>query len=88
MTTSYRLAATAGGGVEFANAEWNASRVALDTGGVVMQALALPFDEARAQYARGVKAGLIQRSMLAHRDFERWLGATERLLLGPWARRV
>ena len=52
------------------------------------QALAYPFDGVRAQYAYAVRAGLIRRSMLAHRDFERALGAVERLCLGPWARRV
>ncbi len=50
--------------------------------------LALPFDVARAQYAHGVQAGLIECSILASRDFERALGALERLTLGPLARRV
>ena len=51
-------------------------------------ALRLPFDAARAQYATGVQVGLIERSMLASRDFECALGALEQLSLGPLARRV
>jgi len=50
--------------------------------------LRLPFDAARAQYAQAVQVGLIERSMLASRDFERALDALERLSLGPLARRV
>jgi hypothetical protein len=53
------------------------------------QAIAgLPFDVAHTQYARAVRAGFIQRSMLASRDFALALGALERLTLGPLARRV
>jgi hypothetical protein len=53
------------------------------------QAIAgLPFDVARTQYARAVRAGFIQRSMLASRDVALALGALERLTLGPLARRV
>ncbi len=55
---------------------------------LVTQALALPFDLARSQYARAVRAGLIERSLLANAEFERTLGALERFALGPWARRV
>lgn len=50
--------------------------------------LRLPFDAAREQYAQGVQAGLIGRSMLASRDLECALGALEQLTLGPLARRV
>jgi hypothetical protein len=50
--------------------------------------LRLPFDTARAQYAQGVQVGLIERSMLASRDFECALGIVEQLTLGPLARRV
>jgi hypothetical protein len=50
--------------------------------------LRLPFDSARAQYAQAVRAGLVQRSMLASRDFELALGAMEQATLGPLARRV
>ena len=57
-------------------------------GRVVVQALALPFDAMRAQYARAAQVGLIERSMLAGRDFERALGSLEKFFLGPWARRV
>jgi hypothetical protein len=50
--------------------------------------LRLPFDAARAQYAKCVQVGLIERSMLASRDFECALGALEKLSLGLLARRV
>ena len=56
--------------------------------GIAMDALGLPFDIARAQYARAVQLGLVERSMLASRDFARTLSAMEQLLLGPWARHV
>lgn len=56
--------------------------------GLTMRALGLPFDIARAQYARAVQVGLIERSMLASRDFGRTLGALEQCMLGPWARRL
>lgn len=50
--------------------------------------LRMPFDSARTHYAQGVRAGLIERSMLASRDFECALHAMEQLTLGPLARRV
>jgi hypothetical protein len=50
--------------------------------------LTLPFDIAREQYARAVKAGLIERSLLASARFGRTLCALEALTLGPWARKV
>ena len=50
--------------------------------------LALPFDTLRALHATSVQAGLIRRSMLESRDFERALGSAERFMLGPWARSV
>jgi hypothetical protein len=56
--------------------------------GLAMDILGLPFDMARAQYARAVQVGLIERSMLASRDFSRTVGAMEQLTLGPWARHV
>jgi hypothetical protein len=56
--------------------------------GLAMDILGLPFDLARAQYARAVQVGLIERSMLASRDFSRTVGALEQLTLGPWARHV
>jgi hypothetical protein len=56
--------------------------------GIAMDVLGLPFDIARAQYARAVQLGLVERSMLASRDFARTLSAMEQLLLGPWARHV
>jgi hypothetical protein len=56
--------------------------------GLAMEVLGLPFDVARAQYARAVQVGLIERSMLASRDFSRSVGVMEKLTLGPWARHV
>ncbi len=49
---------------------------------------AWPFDALRAQYAGAVRAGLVERSMLASRDFEQAVGALELATLGPLARRV
>jgi len=65
----------------------NADNVQVFTG-IAMDVMGLPFDIARAQYARAVQLGLIERSMLASRDFSRTLGAIEQLALGPWARHV
>jgi hypothetical protein len=53
---------------------------------IIPNVLGLPFDMARAQYARAVEAGLVQRSMLASRDVHRTISALEHLALGPWAR--
>ncbi|MHB1670000.1 hypothetical protein [Thiomonas sp.] len=50
--------------------------------------LRAPFDAMREQYASAVRAGLIERSLLASARFEHKLGALERTTLGPWARRV
>jgi hypothetical protein len=49
---------------------------------------AMPFDALRVQYADAVRCGLLERSMLASRDFERAVGTLERLSMGPLARRV
>jgi hypothetical protein len=48
--------------------------------------LAMPFDALRFQYACGVMAGLVQRSLLASGRWERAIDALERLTLGPLAR--
>ncbi len=64
-----------------------ASDVCVATG-IAMDVLGLPFDVARAQYAAAVQWGLVERSMLASRNFAHALGALEQLALGPWARRV
>lgn len=48
----------------------------------------LPFDALRAHYAWAVKVGLMERSMIASRDFERSVGALEQITCGPMARRV
>jgi hypothetical protein len=57
-------------------------------GHVIGQALALPFDTARAMHAAAARSGLIRKSILENRDFEASLMSLERLMLGPWARRV
>lgn len=49
--------------------------------------LALPFDVMREHYARSVRAGLIQRSLLASARFEQAISAMERATLGAMARR-
>ena len=49
--------------------------------------LALPFDIAREQYAKSVRAGLVERSLIASARFERTLSALEQLTLGFMARR-
>jgi hypothetical protein len=54
---------------------------------VGLAALRLPFDAARAQYARAVQVGLVACSLLASRDFEYALSTLERSILGPLARR-
>ena len=51
------------------------------------QAMALPFDIAREHYAKSVRAGLVERSMLASARFEQTVSAWERLALGVMARR-
>ena len=50
--------------------------------------LTWPFDAMRQQYATAVRAGLIERSILASRDFEVAVARLERWSLGPFARRV
>jgi hypothetical protein len=50
--------------------------------------LCQPFDMARAQYAFGVRAGLIEDSLLACARFGRDISSLEKLTLGPWARHV
>lgn len=49
-------------------------------------ALSLPFDALRAQYASAVKAGLVERSLIAAGEFERKLRVLECSSLGPLAR--
>jgi hypothetical protein len=54
---------------------------------VSSEVLALPFDMAREQYAKSVRAGLVERSMIASARFERALSALELYTLGFMARR-
>jgi hypothetical protein len=57
--------------------------VAKDT----LQAVAcFPFDLARENYARSVRAGLVEQSMLASAKFGTTLCALETMTLGPLAR--
>jgi hypothetical protein len=49
--------------------------------------LALPFDMAREQYAKSVRAGLVERSMIASARFEHVISALEQFTLGGMARR-
>lgn len=49
--------------------------------------LSLPFDVAREQYAKSVRAGLVERSLIASARFEHTISALERLTLGCMARR-
>ena len=48
----------------------------------------LPFDMAREGYAKAVKVGLIEHSMLGWAKFGRHMDLLEKMTLGPWARRV
>lgn len=47
--------------------------------------LAIPFDLARDNYARSVRAGLIERSLLGSARFTRAVNAAEQMALGPWS---
>jgi hypothetical protein len=49
--------------------------------------LAWPLDLLRIQHAGAARAGLVPRSLLESRRFERQLGRVEQLALGPLARR-
>lgn len=88
MTTPLRHAQQARSLGRLARRPCNLAEAAAGTSRPVAQALAFPFDVVRSQYAKAVQLGLIERSMLAGRDFERALGAIERFTLGPWARHV
>ena len=55
---------------------------------LVHDSLHLPFDVLRSQHAQAVRAGLLAKSMLASRDFERAVDALEHITLGPYARSV
>jgi hypothetical protein len=50
--------------------------------------MGLPFDAMRAQYANAVRAGWIERSMLASSQFDHAVSVLERLTCGPFARKV
>ena len=48
--------------------------------------LGLPFDVVREHYSKAVRAGLVEKSLIASARFERALSALETCVLGPWAR--
>lgn len=48
--------------------------------------LGLPFDMAREHYSNAVRAGWVEKSLIASARFERALSALETCVLGPWAR--
>ena len=48
----------------------------------------LPFDAMRVQYANAVRAGLIERSLLASSRFDHAVTALEQMAYGPFARTV
>ena len=64
------------------------AKAAAAAGKTSQLALSLPFDVARETYAKAVRIGLIEDSMLAEAKFARDLGKLEKLSLGPWARHV
>lgn len=64
------------------------SRVAAELGRAGQRILCLPFDVARERYAKSVRVGLVEDSMIGGAKFERDLATFEHLALGPWARRV
>jgi non-canonical (house-cleaning) NTP pyrophosphatase len=55
---------------------------------VAKHALAWPFDTMRDQYANAVRAGLVERSLIAAAQFERKVAVLEQSLLGACARHV
>ena len=64
------------------------AKAAAAVGQTSQLALSLPFDVARETYAKAVRIGFIEDSMLAEAKFARDLGKLEKLSLGPWARRI
>jgi hypothetical protein len=56
--------------------------------GRVCLASSMPFDALRACHARWVRAGWIAPSIIASGRLELRLDILEKLVLGPWARRV
>lgn len=70
------------------NSTLSFNQAASDVGRTAALLRSLPFDVAREQYAKAVRVGLIEPSMLAGAKFERMLSSMELVTLGPWARRV
>lgn len=64
-----------------------APTVATDMARVGSEVLALPFDLARELYAKSVRAGLVERSLIASARFEQCISAMECFTLGFLARR-
>lgn len=63
------------------------SSVVTDLARVGGEVLALPFDLARELYAKSVRAGLLERSLIASARFEQTISALEWFTLGFLARR-
>ena len=55
---------------------------------VAKHAMQWPFDTLRDQYASAVRAGLIERSLIASARFERKVAVLEQSLLGACSRHV
>lgn len=70
------------------NHSQNISKTTTSFGHTAALMQVLPFDMAREQYANAVKFGLIERSLLGWAKFERQIDLLEKIMLGPWARRV
>jgi hypothetical protein len=64
-----------------------ARKVVADFTRVGSDVLALPFDMAREHYVKLVRAGWVERSLLASARFEKSISAMERFTLGAMARR-
>ena len=66
---------------------WGLTHAMADMARISSDMLALPFDMAREQYAKSVRAGLVERSLIASSRFGHMLRALERFALGGMARR-
>lgn len=65
----------------------NSQALSADMAHVASHFLALPFDMAREQYAKSVRAGLVERSLIASARVEHAISALEQFTLGCMARR-
>jgi hypothetical protein len=72
--------------MEFAGSLYGLDSLVTSARGLMQAALGLPFDLARENYATAVRAGLIEKSMLASAKFGRSLNRLEAMTMGPLAR--